>query len=160
MQVEFNYNAFEGFDLRTAYKYYDVQTAFLSGKQQQALVPQHRIFVNTAYETPTNEKGAQWKFDATFNWLGKQRFASTESSPVQFQLGEFSPTVGTLNTQITKVFSPKFELYIGAENITNVRQDNPILSPDAPFGSNFDSNFVYGPIFGSMYYTGLRYKLN
>lgn len=160
LQVEFNYNAFEGFDLRTAYKYYDVQTAFLSGKQQQALVPQHRIFVNTAYETTTNEKGAQWKFDATFNWLGKQRFASSESSPVQFQLGEFSPTVGTLNTQITKVFSPKFEIYIGAENITNVRQDNPILSPDAPFGSNFDSNFVYGPIFGSMYYTGLRYKLN
>ena len=29
-----------------------------------------------------------------------------------------------------------------------------------PFGSNFDTTFVYGPIFGSIYYTGLRYKLN
>ena len=29
-----------------------------------------------------------------------------------------------------------------------------------PFGSYFDTTFVYGPIFGSSYYAGLRYKLN
>ena len=28
-----------------------------------------------------------------------------------------------------------------------------------PFGSNFDTNFVYGPIFGSMYYAGLRFRI-
>lgn len=159
-QIEFNYNAFEGLNLRTAYKYYDVKTDFLSGKQQKALVPQHRIFANIGYETPLTQVGSQWKFDATFNWLGKQRFASTESNPIQFQLDEYSPTVGTLNMQVTKVFSPKFEIYVGGENITNVRQDNPILSADNPFGSNFDSTFVYGPIFGGMYYTGLRYNIN
>ena len=46
------------------------------------------------------------------------------------------------------------------ENITNVRQENPILSANNPFGANFDSTFVYGPIFGGMYYVGLRFKLN
>ena len=46
-----------------------------------------------------------------------------------------------------------------SENVTNVRQNNPIISPDNPFGSNFDSNFVYGPIFGSLYYAGLRFRI-
>ena len=80
-------------------------------------------------------------------------------SSVEFQLDEFSPSVGTLNLQVTKVFSPKFEVYLGGENVTNVRQTDPIISPDNPFGANFDSNFVYGPIFGSMYYAGLRYRI-
>ena len=95
----------------------------------------------------------------TYNWVDAQRFPSTELSSPEFQLDEFSPTVGTINFQITKVFSPSFELYLGGENVTDVRQTNPIISSDNPFGSNFDSNFVYGPIFGSMYYAGLRYRI-
>ncbi|MBO3115888.1 TonB-dependent receptor [Winogradskyella sp. DF17] len=159
-QFEFNYNAFENFDVRLAYKYYDIQTDYIRGRLDNPLVPKHRIFANAAYETEITSIGAQWKFDATYNWLGRQRFPNTDLSPPEFQLGEFSPTIGTLNLQITKVFSPKFEVYAGGENVTDVRQPNPIISPDNPFGSNFDSNFVYGPIFGSMYYAGLRFRIN
>lgn len=158
-QLEFNHNTFEGFDLRFAYKLYDVKTQYNSGKKIKPLTPKHRVFANASYETALKENGSQWKFDATYNWLSEQRFPSTESSPIEFQLSEFSPTVGTLNMQITKVFSPKFEVYLGGENITNVKQPNPIVGANDPFGSNFDTTFVYGPIFGSMYYTGLRYKI-
>lgn len=158
-QFEFNHNTFEGFDLRLAYKYYDIQTDFNSGRLEKPLVPKHRLFANAGYETHRTDKGTQWKFDATYNWISAQRFPSTDLSAPQFQLDDFSPTIGTLNLQVTKVFSPKFEIYLGGENVTNVRQPNPILSADNPFGSNFDSNFVYGPIFGSLYYAGLRYKI-
>ena len=158
-QVEFNHNTFEGFDVRMAYKYYDVKTQYNTGKLEKALTPKHRLFANASYETEVNEYGSQWKLDATYNWLGKQRFSSTASSPSAFQLPEYSPTIGTLNAQITKVFSPKFEVYLGGENITNIRQNNPIVSADNPFGANFDTTFVYGPIFGSMYYAGLRFKI-
>ena len=159
-QAEFNYNAFEGFDMRLAYKHYDVKTQYNSGKLVKPLTPEHRFFANVGYETKQKTNGSQWKFDTTFNWLSEQRYPSTVSSPSEFQRPELSPTIGTLNAQITKVFSSKFEVYLGGENITNVRQDNPIIGADNPFGSNFDTTFVYGPIFGSMYYTGLRYKLN
>jgi outer membrane receptor for ferrienterochelin and colicin len=160
-QVELNYNVFDNFDFRTAYKYYDVQTDYLIGKLSKPLVPKHRFFANVSYETGVNEvKTSQWKFDLTYNWLSEQRFASTSSNPIEFRLPEESPTIGTLNAQVTKVFSPKFEVYVGGENITNVRQNNPILGANDPFGSNFDTTFVYGPIFGSMYYAGLRYKIN
>jgi len=159
-QAELNFNVADRWDVRMAYKYYDVQTQYRSGKLEKPLVPNHRIFANTSYETQKSENGAQWKFDTTFNWLGEQRFSSTSTNDVAFQLPENSPTLGTLNAQITKVFSDNFEVYLGGENITNVRQDNPILGAEDPFGSNFDTTFVYGPIFGSMYYAGLRFNLN
>ncbi|TBN14456.1 TonB-dependent receptor [Hyunsoonleella pacifica] len=159
-QVELNYNAFEGLDFRTAYKFYDVQTDYNAGRLERSLTPKHRVFANLGYVT-NREEGARsrWKFDVTYNWLGDQRYASTASNPVEFQLPERTPMVATLNTQITKVFSPKFEVYLGGENVTNVRQSNPILAADNPFSENFDSTFVYGPIFGSMYYAGLRYRI-
>lgn len=158
-QVEFSYNVFEHFDLRSAYKFYDVKTQYNSGKLEKPLTPRHRFFANASYETHQKDNGSFWKFDGTYNWLGEQRFSSTASNPVQYQLPNYSPTVGTLNAQITKVFSEKFELYLGGENMTNVTQDNPILGAEDPFGGNFDTTFVYGPIFGSMYYAGLRFKI-
>ena len=158
-QVELNYNPFEHVDVRLAYKYYDVQTQYTMGKLEKPLTPKHRLFANAGFKSHVTEKGSQWKFDATFNWLGEQRFSSTASNPVPYQLPYYTPTLATLNAQITKVFSPKFEVYLGGENMTNVRQSNPILGADDPFGANFDSTFVYGPIFGSMYYAGLRFKI-
>ena len=158
-QTEFNYNVFEDFDIRLAYKYYNVKTQYSSGKLEKPLTPKHRLFANASYETHEQANGGQWKFDATFNWIGEQRFSSTASNQVAYQLPKYSPSVATLNAQVTKVFSPKFEVYLGGENITNVKQSNPILGSDDPFGSNFDTTFVYGPIFGSSYYAGLRFKI-
>jgi len=159
-QAELNYNFFEYFDLRLAYKYYDVKTDYNSGRLERPLTPKHRFFANVGYISNQGEgQLGYWRFDVTFNWLSDQRYANTTSNPAQYQLPKRTPSVGTLSTQITKVFSPKFEVYLGGENITNLRQPNPILGADASFGANFDSTFVYGPIFGSMYYTGLRYKL-
>lgn len=158
-QIEFNYNVFEHFDFRTSYKLYDVQTQYNSGKLEKPLTPKHRFFANASYETSKKENGSQWKFDSTYNWLGEQRYASTTSNPVQFQLAAYTAKVATLNAQITKVFSKTFEIYLGGENLTNVKQSNPILEAENPFGSNFDTTFVYGPIFGSMYYAGLRFRI-
>ena len=64
-----------------------------------------------------------------------------------------------MNAQITKVFSKKFELYVGGENLTNFKQRNPVLGADNPFGANFDTSIVYAPIMGRMFYTGFRFKL-
>ncbi|WP_203296168.1 TonB-dependent receptor [Luteirhabdus pelagi] len=158
-QVELSYSPFQRFNLRTAYKYYDVKTDYLSGEKQKPLTPDHRIFANASYETELKDNGSQWKFDATYNWLGNQRYPDTQSSPMQFQLPDESPTVTTLNAQVTKVFSNAFEVYVGGENITNTRQENPIISANDPFGPYFDTTNVYGPIFGSMYYAGFRFKL-
>jgi outer membrane receptor for ferrienterochelin and colicins len=159
-QAELSMYIIEGFDFRTAYKFYDVKTDYSTGKLDRPLTPKHRIFANVSYETKRKDKGSQWKFDTTFNWLGEQRFSSTYGNPIAYQLPEKTPTVATLNAQITKVFSTSFEVYLGGENLTNEKQLDPILNSENPFEDTFDTTFVYGPIFGASFYAGLRYKLN
>ena len=57
------------------------------------------------------------------------------------------------------MFSNKFEVYVGAENMTNVRQPDPVLGASDPFGPYFDTSIVYAPVLGSMYYIGLRFRI-
>jgi outer membrane receptor for ferrienterochelin and colicin len=158
-QVEVNYTLLENLNLRTAYKYFDVTTDYKTGNFQKPIQPENRFFANISYETNAKENGAQWKFDATYNLIGKQRLPNTSSNSIEYQLPAYSNAYSMLNSQITKVFSNTFEIYGGAENLTNVQQKNPILASDAPFGSNFDTTIVYAPIFGRAIYAGLRFKI-
>ena len=158
-QVEVNYNLAKNFNLRTAYKYFDIKTDYKSGNLQKPIQPRDRFFANLSYETEVNANGTQWRFDVTFNNIGEQRLPNTSSNPAQYQLPEFSNPFQLLNSQITKVFSNQFEVYVGGENLTNVQQKNPILGSDNPFGSNFDTTIVYAPIFGRSVYAGLRFKI-
>jgi len=158
-QAEFSLELIRHLNLKTAYKFYDVQTQFQTGQLQRALQAQHRFFANVAYETHIKDKGQQWKFDVTYNWLGEQRLPNTASNPVAFQLGEYAPAFAIINAQITRTFSSTFELYIGGENMGNFKQTNGIVQNSNPFGTYFDSSMLYGPVFGQMYYAGLRFKI-
>lgn len=159
LQLELNYELNHHFNIRTAYKYYDIQTDYISGKQERPLQAKHRFFTNLAYETHIKEGGKQWKFDFTHNWMGKQRLPYTGSNPEQYQLGDYSPSFSLMNAQITRTFSSTFEVYVGGENIGNYQQHKAIVGNDDPFGAYFDSSIIYAPIFGQMYYAGLRFKI-
>jgi outer membrane receptor for ferrienterochelin and colicins len=159
LQVEFNYELAKHFNLRTAYKYYDIQTDYLSGTYQRPLQAKHRFFGNLAYETHIVERGKQWRFDYTFNWLGKQQLPNTATNPTEDQLPEFSPSFSLMNMQVTRTFSSTFEVYVGGENIGNYKQEKAILGNVSPFGPTFDTSIIYGPVFGQMYYAGLRFKI-
>lgn len=159
MQFEFNYELVKHFNFRSAYKFYDIQTDYLSGTFQRPLQAKHRFFGNLEYETHIGDKGKQWKFDYTFNWIGQQQLPNTSTNPVNDRLPEFSPSYSLMNAQITRTFSSTFEVYIGGENIGNYKQDKAILGSDDPFGPNFDASIVYAPVFGQMYYAGLRFKI-
>jgi outer membrane receptor for ferrienterochelin and colicins len=158
-QLELNYELAKNLNLRTAFKYFDISTDYKTGKLQKPLQPNNRFFVNISYETATKENGSQWKLDLTFNNIGEQRLPNTATNPTQYQLPINSERYSLLNSQITKVFSNKFEIYAGGENLTNVQQVNPILGSENPFGPNFDSTIVYSPIFGRAIYAGLRFKI-
>jgi outer membrane receptor for ferrienterochelin and colicin len=159
LQLEINHNILKNVEFRTAYKFYDVETDYQNGTLQKPLQAQHRFFANLGYITEPNERGSQWRMDYTLHTVGKQRLPNTSANPLEFRLGEFSPAYSLMNAQITKVFSDNFELYVGGENLTNFTQANPVVAAENPFGTNFDTTMVYGPIMGRMFYTGFRYKL-
>jgi len=159
LQLEFNYELAKHFNFRSAYKFYDIQTDYLSGRFQKPLQAKHRFFGNLEYETHIGDKGKQWKFDYTFNWIGEQQLPNTSTNPINDRLPEFSPSYSLMNAQITRTFSSTFEVYVGGENIGDYKQDKAILGADDPFGPNFDASIVYAPVFGQMYYAGLRFKI-
>lgn len=159
-QVEINYEPVKRLNIRTAYKYFDVSTDYTSGNLSKPLQPQNRFFANVSYDTKQEAREGHWRFDVTYNFNGEQRLPNTSSNPEAYQLPSNAPTYSLLNAQVTKVFSNKFEVYVGGENITNYKQVNPILGADDPFGTNFDSTIIYAPIFGSGYYAGFRFNID
>lgn len=81
------------------------------------------------------------------------------TNPESERFANYSPSFSLFNAQITRTFSSTFEMYIGGENIGDYTQDKAILGSSNPFGPNFDTSIVYAPVFGQMYYAGLRFKI-
>ena len=105
----------------------------------------------------------KWKFDATLQWNGPRRIpylregyvhASYQNMPT-----DLSPGFYNLNAQVSRAFRTGWEIYLGGENLTGFRQQNPIVAPNDPFGPGFDAGSqVWGPITGQMVYAGFRFK--
>ena len=157
-QIEANYEILKRTHLKVAYKWFDVQTDYLSGRRTQPFQPKERWMVNLSYET-TPQEGRQWRFDATFNAVGSQRLPDTSSNPQAYQMGDTAAAYTTTQAQLTRVFSPMIEVYLGAENLFNYYQKRAIIASDAPFGTYFDASMAYAPVQGRMIYAGLRFKL-
>ena len=155
-QIELDYSISNNVKIKSAFKNYNVKKQYNSGFKQNPLTPKNRFFTNLDFSSNLNENGKQWKFDFTYNWIGQQRLPIHSD---QSLLKGLSPTYTLLNTQLTRVFSEKFEIYIGGENIGSYTQKTPILDSENPFGTNFDSSLVYAPILAPMLYAGIRLKL-
>tara|TARA_B110000003_G_scaffold85922_1_gene87935 strand:- start:9556 stop:11763 length:2208 start_codon:yes stop_codon:yes gene_type:complete len=159
-QAQFSYSLANSIDLLFAYKNTNAKTDYISGRLQNPLTPSNRFFLNLSYDGPSNEKSRKWKFDVTYNHLGKQRIPSTIQNPEIYRLDPYTSKLDLINSQITRVFSDSFEVYLGVENLTNYKQNDGIISNSDPFGQYFDATMIYGPVFGRMSYLGLRYKIN
>ena len=153
LEVDYNYRNF--LNLKAAYKNYDVQIDYKSGLMQKPLLAKNRFFANLGWESKTTAVGKQWRWDLTYHYVGVQRLVNNFIDRPK----GFSPSYSLWNTQLTRVFSKKFEIYLGGENIGNYRQINPIIGVEDPFGADFDAAQIYAPIFGGMVYSGLRLKI-
>jgi outer membrane receptor for ferrienterochelin and colicins len=122
---------------------------------QKPLLAKNRFFANLGWESKTSSSGKQWRYDLTHHYVGAQRLVS---NLIDNPRG-YSPNYSLWNTQLTRVFSKKFEVYLGGENIGNYRQSSPIIGSDDSFGADFDAAQIYAPIFGAMVYSGLRLKI-
>ncbi len=140
------------FDVRAAYRIFDVKTEFQDvGLRQKPLVAKHRAFINGAYKTDND-----WFFDATVNWNGAKRLPSTASNPLEFRRPDVSPDFVLVNAQIMKRWGDKWDVYLGAENLLNYKQRDAIIGAEDPFGQYFDASLVWAPLFGANVYLGFR----
>lgn len=153
-QTQWDFTPFKNFDVRLAYKYYDVQADYLDGRREVPFMAKHRGFVNLAYATNKNKNEEFWSFDTTLNWVGKQRLPNTSTNPTEFQLPMYSESYAVLNAQVSRNFNKKLRAYLGGENLTSYHQKNAIMDFRNPFGNYFDGGMVYAPIMKANFYVG------
>lgn len=148
-QAQFDYELMRRFDVRLAYRFFDVNTTYRGELKQKPLQAVNRAFVNLSYETRNG-----WSSSLTVNRQGQKRIPSFG------EFGEqYSEEFYLVNAQVNKEWKERLSLFYGVENLMNVRQQNPIYDAQNPFGNSFDASMVWGPIFGRMQYVGLRYSL-
>ena len=153
IQTEITYEPLKRLNIKMAYRYLDVKTAYHNVLLEKPLIAKHRTFINADYTTRS-----KWKFDATAQYVDTKRIPFTGDNIEVYQLKERSKGYALFNAQITKVLN-KWEAYLGVENIANYIQPNLILGSDRPFSQYFDASMAWGPGIGRLFYIGFRYKI-
>lgn len=154
-QVELKFAPIERFDITTAIRFSDVKADINNEFQKAPYVNRYKGLINLSYATNFNK----WQFDFTTQFNGDMRIPSTQENPTQHQRREKSPTYALMNAQVTKRFRI-WEIYVGAENLGNYTQKDPIISADNPFNENFDASMIWGPIQERKFYVGVRFTID
>ena len=153
-QVEANYPLFKGFTLTAAYSFTDAKTTYNGELKERPLTSRYKGLVTASYKTPLEI----WQFDATLQLNGGGRM------PSRYILEDGTPSWSArygsfeqLSVQITRYFR-HWSIYVGGENLTNFKQKNPIIDAANPWGENFDSTMIWGPVHGAKAYIGIRFN--
>ena len=175
-QVEANMEILRGWTMTAAFRYTDVQqTTFNSqaGEYQLRDKPLQNKFkgiITTSYQTPLKT----WQFDLTAQFNGEGRMPDGFVVPIgskQYTISNgqvYHKWYPQLLGQVTKYFRT-WSIYLGAENITNFTQDNPIVGERReakgkhkyvdPTSDTYDASMIWAPIHGWKLYLGFRWAL-
>ena len=143
-QVDATYALVSGMTATAAFRLNDVKCTYDGILRQKPLTSRYKGLLTLSYRTPLE----LWQFDVTGQLNGGGELYNQDAYPAYFQL----------QAQVTREFR-NISLYVGGENLTNYKINNPILHAHHPWHSAFDSTQVWGPITGAMAYIGVRFKL-
>jgi outer membrane receptor protein involved in Fe transport len=155
-QVEANCEVFKDFDLTLAFRYNDVKMTINDTLREKPFVNRYKGLVSMSYAPGT------WQFDFTTQFNGDSRvpdLSGNATAVAHHQDIKRSPFYVIMNAQITKKLGEHWELYVGGENLTNYKQDYPIISSDNPTSEDFDASMVWGPLSGIRGYLGVRFQV-
>ncbi len=152
IQVEASYPFFTGFNLLAAYRWIDAKTEYGGKLMKKPLTSDYKALVTATYETRLKK----WQFDLTSQFNGGGRMPTPNATNPLWK-ETFDPYT-VLNAQVTRNFK-NWSVYVGAENLGDFTQDNPIIASNDPFGNDFDATMVWGPTMGRKFYVGFRYTI-
>lgn len=148
-QTQLSYEILRGLDLTTAFRYTDVKQTIDGELRDKALTNRYKGLVTASYQTPLKK----WQIDFTTQFNGGGRMpdgGSWDQTYAPYTL---------MNAQVTKYFR-KWSIYVGSENMTNFKMDNPVVDASNPWGDNFDASMVWGPVHGITVYGGIRFAID
>ena len=162
-QIEATIEVLRGWTWTAAFRWTDIKQTTIGADgiarlREKALSNRYKGVITTSYQTPLKK----WQFDVTaqFNGVGRMPDGFTAFGDLRGGYGTPKPLswYPQLMAQVTKYWKT-CSLYVGAENMTNFKQDQPIIDSFNPFGPNFDASMVCGPTTGWKVYVGFRYEL-
>jgi outer membrane receptor for ferrienterochelin and colicins len=92
--------------------------------------------------------------DYTGSVVGPMRLPSYDPP---FQRPTRSSVYSIHNVQATVDVGRGLQIYGSVKNLFDYAQGSPLVDPANPFGENFDTAYVYGPIYGRQFLAGFRW---
>ena len=166
-QLDFSVDPIERFNITATFRYTDARVE-LAGKGlvEKPMTSRFKGVLNLQYATNLNK----WIFDFTASLNGSCRVYNfmenlkDENGNLLYKNGR-TPVYPMLYAQVTRRFKG-WDVYIGAENLTNYTQKNVILGSVKDengyvnaYQPSFDASCVWGPLMGIKAHIGFRFTL-
>lgn len=159
LQLDVRYQPVERLDVLLAYRINDTKQTIAGELKEMPLTSRYKGLINLNYSTNLKK----WMFDYTVQFNGGGRIPRPyeewqNNVDISGDFYEFQPYT-VMNAQVTKYFRYG-SIYLGAENLANFKQPNPIEGAENPYAPGFDATNIWGPVMGRKIYLGVRFQLN
>ena len=163
-QIDFSVDPIERFNVTATFRYTNARIELDGqGLVEKPMTSQYKGVLNLQYATNLN----RWIFDFTASVNGPCRvyeFMKDMDGIVARNNRYYSPVYPLLYAQITRRFKG-WDVYIGAENLTNFRQKDVLVGTVGQDGyinprvASFDASCIWGPLMGIKAHVGFRFTL-
>ena len=169
-QLDFSIDPVERFNITATFRYTNARQEYKGSEApvEKPMTSRFKGVLNLQYATNLNK----WIFDFTASLNGSCRVydfmnminedGSMTTDPKDgvermYKNGR-TPVYPMLYAQVTRRFKG-WDVYVGAENLTNYTQKNPIIGADNPRQAIFDASCIWGPLMGIKAHVGFRFTL-
>ena len=166
IQVDFSVDPIERFKITATFRYTNAKIELDGrGLVEKPMTSRFKGVLNLQYATNLNK----WIFDFTASLNGSCRVYDFmkdlrgADGELLYKNGR-TPVYPMLYAQITRRFKG-WDVYIGAENLTNFRQKGAIVGTKGDDGlinprlATFDASCIWGPLMGIKAHAGFRFTL-
>ena len=159
-QLDFSVDPIERFNITATFRYTNAKIELAGrGLVEKPMTSRFKGVLNLQYATNLNK----WIFDFTASLNGSCRVydfmagLTDKDGSLLYKNGR-TPVYPLLYAQVTRRFKG-WDVYLGAENLTNFRQKNAIIGASNPRQPSFDASCIWGPLMGIKAHVGFRFTL-
>jgi len=159
-QLDFSVDPIERFNITATFRYTNAKIELAGrGLVEKPMTSRFKGVLNLQYATNLNK----WIFDFTASLNGSCRVydfmesLTDKDGNLLYKNGR-TPVYPLLYAQVTRRFKG-WDVYLGAENLTNFRQKNAIIGASNPRQPSFDASCIWGPLMGIKAHIGFRFTL-
>lgn len=165
-QLDFSVDPIERFNITATFRYTNAKIDLAGrGLVEKPMTSRFKGVLNLQYATNLNK----WIFDFTASVNGSCRVydfmkdLKDADGNLLYKNGR-TPVYPLLYAQVTRRFKG-WDVYVGAENLTNFRQKDVVLGSKGsnglvnPLMPSFDASCIWGPLMGIKAHIGFRFTL-